>query len=449
MTSLTNSAALARRTWVPSESERFVQTIARETSLRSPEATAEQLSDLIAMNRRIHDVECVNLNPATNTLNPAAAAALSAGLGSRTSLGYPGAKYEMGLEAIEQIEVIAAELSAEVFDALYAEVRVPSGAMANLYAFMACAKPGDSIIVPPATIAGHVTHHSSGVAGLYGLDVHDAPIHADNYTIDVGALSELALRVQPKLISVGSSLNLTHHDVGGIRGVADSVDAKVLFDAAHLSGPIAGGAWPNPLSEGAHLMTMSTYKSLGGPTAGLLVTNDAEIAERVDAIAFPGLTANFDSGKTTALAITLLDWLAYGVGYAETMVDTAQALAAALEVREVPVHQAGDGATRSHAFALNVSGHGGGQRVAHHLRGANLLTSAIGLPTGLDAGLRIGTNELVRWGATADHMDELAELLAQALAAEQPTRLASAISEFRGRFDTLHFLRQGHVRVAS
>ena len=90
---------------------------------------------------------------------PAAEALLSAGLGSRPSLGYPGEKYEMGLEAIEQIEVVAAELAAEVFGARYAEVRVGSGALANLYAFMATCRPGDTIIAPPASIGGHVTHH--------------------------------------------------------------------------------------------------------------------------------------------------------------------------------------------------------------------------------------------------------------------------------------------------
>ena len=95
-------------------------------------------------------------------MNPRAEAALASGLGSRPSLGYPGDKYEMGLESIEKIEVIAAELAAEVFGARYAEIRVPSGAIANLYAFMATAKPGDRIIAPPGSIGGHVTHHQPG-----------------------------------------------------------------------------------------------------------------------------------------------------------------------------------------------------------------------------------------------------------------------------------------------
>lgn len=435
----TPSASLASRPWIPEPSDALVAAIAAGVASRSPGDVVAELDELVARNRAIHDRRCVNLNPATNTMSPRAEAVLAAGLGTRPSLGYPGAKYEMGLEAVERIEVIAAELAAEVFGARFAEVRVPSGALANLFGFMACARPGDSIIVPPATIAGHVTHRSAGAAGLYGLDVHEAPIDADRYTIDVAALAPLAERVQPALITVGSSLNLTHHDVTGIRSVADAVGARVLFDAAHLAGPIAGGVWPRPLVEGAHLMTMSTYKSLGGPPGGLIVTDDAALAERIEAIAFPGLTANFDVAKTAALAYTLADWRATGAAYGEVMVAAADRLAAELADRDVPVHTAGGQATRSHAFAVDASDHGGGHRGATHLRRANLLTSAIGLPSGTDDGIRIGTNEIVRWGATADDMAPLADLLQRALVSAEPETVGPAVTEYRQRFSTVGF----------
>ena len=163
-------------------------------------------------------------------MNPKAEAALARGLGGRPSLGYPGDKYGMGLEAIEEIEVIAAELAAEIFNARYAEVRVASGAMANLYAFMALTKPGDAIIAPPASIGGHVTHHDPGCAGLYGLNIHPAPVDPNGFTVDLDALRDQALRVRPKLITIGGSLNLFPHPVADIRTIADEVGAKVLFD---------------------------------------------------------------------------------------------------------------------------------------------------------------------------------------------------------------------------
>ncbi len=421
---------LVRRDWVPEASEARVDAICESIPCDAP-SILDAIDDLIEANHTIHDIECVNLNPATNTMSPRAAAALRSDLSSRTSLGYAGAKYEMGLEAIEAIEVYAAELAALLFNADYAEIRVPSGAMANLYAFMATAQPGDSIIVPPASIAGHITHHSPGAAGLYGLDIHEAPIDADKYTVDVAALAEQADRVRPRLITIGASLNLMHHDVAGIRDVADQVDAKVLFDAAHLSGPIAGGVWPNPLDQGAHIMTMSTYKSLGGPTAGLALTNDPDLAERIDRIAFPGLTANFDVGKTASLAVTLAEWLADGPARAQLMIDCAARLADELTARDVAVHRCGDIASRSHAFALDARDLDGGSATALHLRRANLLTSAIGLPSGGDDGVRLGTNELARLGAGAGDMVDLAELIAAALASREPGAIATPVSAWR------------------
>src|SRR5690606_18754362 len=139
------------------------------------------------------------------------------------------------------------------------------------------------------------------------------------------------------------SLNLLPHPVAELRAVADRVGARLLFDAAHACGMLAGGRWPNPLREGADLVTMSTYKSLGGPPAGLVLTDDEELAARIDAIAHPGLTANFDVAKSAALALSLLDWVDHGPGYAAAMADTAAALAAALEAEGLPVFRTVEG----------------------------------------------------------------------------------------------------------
>ncbi len=265
---------LIRRPWVNARSEDLVQSIAAVTAAASSESTDAELQRLVRDNRRIHDDEGINLNPASNVMNPRAEALMAAGLGSRASLGHPGDKYEMGLQAIERIEVIAAELAAEVFAAKYAEVRVGSGALANLYVFMATCKAGDIIIAPPPSIGGHVTHQPAGAAGLYGVKTVSAPVQADGYTVDVDALRTLAHEVKPKLITLGGSLNLFAHPVAAVRGIADEVGATLMFDAAHLSGMIAGRAWANPLADGAHVMTMSTYKSLGGPPGGLIVGMD-------------------------------------------------------------------------------------------------------------------------------------------------------------------------------
>ena len=437
---------LAARDWVPPPCEARVQSIAKAIAGQRADAIAARVEWLAAENRRIHDERCFNLDPAANVMNPRAEALLSSGLGSRPSLGYPGDKYEMGKEAIEEIEVIAAELAANIFKARFAEIRVGSGALANLYALMALAKPGDAIIVPPASIGGHVTHHEAGCAGLYGLRIHLSPVAADGFTVDVAALRDMAKRLKPRIITIGGSLNLFPHPVGDIRKIADEVGAKVLFDAAHQCGLIAGGVWPNPLAEGAHVMTMSTYKSLGGPAGGLIVTNDAEIAKRLDAIAFPGLTANFDAAKSAALAITLLDWREQGGAYAKAMVDVSQAMAAELAKRGVPVFSTPRGVTQSHQFAIRAAGYGGGQTIAKKLRQAGFLTCGIGLPIeevkGDTNGLRIGTPELVRRGVTVKDVPAIAALLAEALASNDPEAIAPRTAERRAKFKGVHFVRR-------
>ena len=434
--------ALAYRPWAPKPSEDLVETVSAQTAGQPAAIVLAEIDRLVAENHQIHDVESINLNPATNVMNPRAEAMLSARLGSRPSLGYPGDKYETGLEAIERIEIIAAELAAEVFGARYAEVRVGSGALANLYAFMATCQPGDTIIAPPASIGGHVTHHAPGAAGLYGLRTLPAPVTAHGFTVDVPALRELAREQRPKLITIGGSLNLFPHPVAEIREIADEVRARVLFDAAHLCGMIAGGAWPSPLAEGAHMITMSTYKSLGGPPGGLIVTDDAELAERLDAIAYPGLTANFDAGKTAALAVTMIDWKVAGQAYAETMIANAQRLASELADLGVPLFVAERGFTESHQFAILAERYGGGQRAARRLRQANLLACGIGLPVApVDDdvnGLRIGTPEITRLGMTPDDMPALASFIHRGLSDGDRT-LGDEVTAWRRRFASVHF----------
>lgn len=436
--------ALAPRPWLPPHSAAYVDSLAAGTAEASSSDVLERLDRLVALNHRIHDRECINLNPATNVMNPRAEAMLAAGLGSRASLGYPGDKYETGLEAIEQIEVIASELAAEVFDARYAEIRVPSGAIANLYAFLATCEPGDTIIAPPPSIGGHVTHHAGGSAGMYRLRTVPAPVDAGRFTVDVDAVRRLAHEVRPRMITIGASLNLYAHPVAELRDIADEVGAVLLFDAAHVCGLIAGGAWPNPLEQGAHLMTMSTYKSLGGPPGGLVLTNDSELAQRLEAVAYPGLTANFDAGKAAALAVTLVDWKATGKEYAATMVETAAALAEQLTARGLPVHEGDDGPTRSHQLAVRAHPWGGGQQAAKRLRAANLLACGIGLPVdevdGDTNGLRIGTPEVVRLGMKPADMTTLGSLIADGLDPDaDPARVAAQVTEWRAGFTGIHY----------
>ncbi len=437
---------LQARPWVPEGAEHYMQTLANRFARQNADENERELLAFVEENRVIHELECFNLNPATNAINPKAEALLASGVGSRPSLGYPGDKYEMGLEGVEKIEVLAAELVAEVFGARYAEIRVASGALANLYTYMLAARPGDTVFVPSATVGGHFSHHANGAAGMYGVKPHLMAVDAKNYSVDLNALRKDAHHLKPKLITVGNSLNLFPHPVREVRKIADEVGALVLFDAAHLCGLIAGRAWQQPLEEGAHLMTMSTYKSLGGTAGGLIVTNDAEIAKKLDAVAYPGMTANFDAAKSASIAMTMLDWQVHGKAYAAEMVRTAKALGEALVERGLPLFARDRGITTSHQFAIEAHDFGGGQRMAHLLRKANILSCGIGLPLpeipGDVNGLRMGSPELVRWGMTGKDMAPLAGFIADVLLGKKtPEAVAPAVSAYRRQFQTLHFVR--------
>jgi glycine hydroxymethyltransferase len=189
---------------------------------------------------------------------------------------------------------------------------------------------------------------------------------------------------------------------------------------------------------------MSTYKSLGGPPGGLVLTNDAELAARIEAIAYPGLTANFDVARVAALAVTLVDWRVAGADYARTMVATARRLADELAARDLPVFAKERGATTSHQFALAAHRWQGGQRAAHRLRQANLLACGIGLPIEAVAsdtnGLRLGTPEVARLGMTAEDMPHLAGLLARALDPDtDPAQVARDVTAWRAGFAGVSF----------
>ena len=438
---------IADKPWLPDDCRDLIADLEEPLSEGSFDDIDDRVMALIDDHERHMDDETIGLNAGTNIMNPRASALLSRSLGNRPSLGFPGDKYEMGMQHAEKLEIACESLVKRLFDAPFAEIRVPSGAIANLYCFMATCKAGDAIMAFPGEMGGHVTHHDAGCAGLYGLDVHPVPYDAQRMTIDLERLRADAHRIKPKLITVAGSLCLFPYPVADVRAIADEVGAYVLYDAAHMGGMIAGKRFQDPLKEGAHMMTMSTYKAFGGPPSGLVLSADEGLAAKLDAIAFPGMTANFDLGKTAALLMSVLDLLEYGEAYADTCISNAQALAQALEEKGFTVHGVeGQGHTDSHHLALHAQTLGGGQAAAKRLAEANILLCGIGLPidpvAGDMNGIRIGTQEITRQGMGADAMAEIARLMARLwLAGESAGAVRRDVTDFRRTYRELVFVR--------
>jgi glycine hydroxymethyltransferase len=426
--------------WLPAAAAALAAEV--EASL-DPAVAAEAIERLVTAQDAVA-AATINLNPAANVMNPRAEALLARGLSTRPALGPPGAKHETGVEAIGRIELIAAGLACRLFAGRIAEIRLPSGSLANLAAFHALTEAGDTVIVPPAAIGGHASHHRPGAAGLRGLRVLEAPVDAGRYAIDLDGLRALARAERPALIVAGGSLNLFPPHLAELHAIADEAGARFLYDAAHVAGLIAGGAWPQPLAEGADLLTMSTYKSLGGPAGGLIVASDPVLAERIDRVAFPGLTANSDAGRAAALAVALADAHKHGAAYAAEMIASARALAEALAGHGVAVYAAAHGFTASHQFAIEAGDPAAADAAVRRLRAAGLLATTIGLPgdrSGRPRGIRMGTPEVVRRGLTAADMPELAGLIAEALRGPVPPEaVAARVTALRSRFRRLRFL---------
>ncbi len=439
--------ASSYRGWMPPDVAAFVaQHDARYAALPLA-ALDEMLFALVDAHEQHLDTTCINLYAGTNIPNPRSARLLGSTIGSRPNLGYPGDKYNKGMQHADQIEVLLTHLLRRAFGAKYVEHRVGSGSLANLYAYMATTRPGDPILAFGDAAAGHPTHHAVGAAGLYGLQVHEVPFDSDRMDIDLDGLARVAHDIRPKLIIVAGSMCLFPYNVAGARAVADDVGAYLLYDAAHMGGLIAGGQFQQPLAEGAHLMTGSTYKSFGGPPGGMVLTDDAELAARLDRIAFPGLTANFDLARSAALALAALDSLTYGQPYAVQCIANAQALAAALADHGVAVHHvAGRGHTASQHVAVRATAYDGGNAACKRLEAAHLLMTGIGLPGEAVAGeynaIRIGTQEVTRWGMRETEMAQIAMLIARVLVGDEPpAQVRPDTIALRSGFQKVQFVR--------
>ncbi|WP_158841643.1 serine hydroxymethyltransferase [Saccharothrix deserti] len=365
------------------------------------------------------DDEGIVLYAGTNVLSPAAAAAVATTVSSRPSMGWPGEKYQVGLDHLDTLEVLAPMLVASLMEGRFAEVRLQSATLANLAVYTAFARAGDKIAVLPEFAGGHASHHAQGVPAIRGLTVVDLPYLPDELDIDYGRLPGFLRVHRPRIVVIGASLMLFPHDVAAVRAAADEVGAILVYDASHMAGLVAGKVFQRPLHEGAHLMTFSTYKSFGGPSGGCVVTRDPDLAERVSTVAYPGMLANYDAGRLGALAVTAAELAEHGPDYATACVANAQALGAALFDRGFDVARHDGVFTRSHHLAVDALGIGGGDAAAVLLGEAGVYLSGIGLPwqridEGL-RGLRIGTQEITRRGFVPADMPAIADLMRRAL----------------------------------
>jgi glycine hydroxymethyltransferase len=432
--------------WASAAAQAYLRQKSGPLAGMEPRAIADRVRALAEEHEAWVDGSCLTFYAGTNTMSPMARAMLASSMGTRPSMGHPGDKYQPGVRFLEEVETLAIDACRRLFRARFAEVRLPSGSSANLSVFMALTRAGDRILALPEWAGGHPTHREEGMAGLHGLVIRDVPFDPARMQIDLDGVRRVAKKTQPRLIIVGASLALFPYPLQDVRAIAEEVGALVMYDGAHLAGIIAGGQFQDPLAEGAHLFTSSTYKTLGGPPGGLVLTNDPEIARRIDAVAYPGMTANFDCARVGALAVAAAELLEFGPAYARDCLANAQALARALAAEGFDVVAAARGFTRSHHLAVDVHDLGGGAPVARRLEAANIILSKFilprdaGGPAGQMSGLRLGLQEVTRRGLGVAEMPAIARLMRRVvLEGENPAAVGAEVRALRQRYARVRY----------
>lgn len=430
--------------WAGEPSRQRMAELEERFSGLAPEEVGRSVGRILADHAEKVDENGIVLYAGTNAMSPLARRFLGSALESRPSMGYPGEKYQTFLEHVEELEMLVVDLARRAFRAEFAEVRVQSGTLANLAVYSTFAEPGDTIAVLPEAAGGHISHHGYGAPSIRGVEVVDLPYDVQRMNVDLEKLPEFLNRHRPKLMVVGASLLLFPHPLERIREISERAGAILVYDAAHVDGLISGGLFQQPLAEGADLITSSTYKSLGGPSGGMILTNDPALAERVAGTVYPAMTANYNAGRLAALAVTLAESLRFGEDYARACIANARELARSLEEEGFVVAGAGQGFTDSHHVGVDAYDFGGGDAAARALAEAGIYLSGIGLPwQGADEvyrGIRIGTQELTRRGMKPEHMAKIAGWMGDVLLRKQNAApVNDRVREFRREFTSYEY----------
>ena len=335
----------------------------------------------------------IELIASENIVSPAVLAAVGSVLTNKYAEGYPDKRYYHGCACVDRVERLAIERACRLFGAAFANVQPHSGSGANAAVYLALLQPGETILGMGLDAGGHLTHGARvSSSGKYYKSVAYGVTPAGK--LDYDAVTRLAAEHKPRLIIAGGSAYPDVIDFKRFRSIADSVGAYFMVDMAHVAGLVAGGVYPNPL-KWADVVTSTTHKTLRGPRGGLILTNNPEIAKKIDSAVFPGLQGgplmHVIAGKAVAFLENLTPAFA---AYARQIVANAAALADTLHGRGIDLV---GGGTQTHLILIDLRRFGlTGRAVCDALADAGLICNKNAVPNdpqkpGVTSGLRVGT----------------------------------------------------------
>ena len=239
----------------------------------------------LELTRQCDEIELI---ASENIVSRAVAEATGSCLTNKYAEGYPGKRYYGGCQYVDIAETLAIERAKKLFGCGFANVQPSSGSQANQGVYMALAKPGDTILGMSLAAGGHLTHGASVNQSGKWFKAVAYGVRRQDHRIDMEEVRALAKEHRPRLIIAGGSAYPRQIDFAAFRAIADEVGAHLWVDMAHFAGLVAGGAHPSPFPH-AHVVTTTTHKTLRGPRGGLILTNDEDIAKKINSAIFPGI----------------------------------------------------------------------------------------------------------------------------------------------------------------
>lgn len=361
----------------------------------------------------------IELIASENVVSKAVMAAQGSILTNKYAEGYPGRRYYGGTDVVDVVETLAIERAKEIFRAKFANVQPHSGSQANCAAYMALIEPGDTVMGMDLAAGGHLTHGAPVSFSGQTYNFVSYSVDPETELLNFDAILKQAQEVKPKLIVAGASAYSQIIDFSKFREIADAVGAKLMVDMAHIAGLVAAGLHPSPVPY-AHITTTTTHKTLRGPRGGLILTNDEELAKKINSAIFPGIQGGPLEHVVAAKAVSFKEVLDPAFKeYAINVIKNSKAMAAVF--LQDPDFRIISGGTENHLFLVDVTKVVENGKVAQNLLDeVNITLNKNSIPYETlspfkTSGIRIGSAAITARGFGEEESRKVAELIIKTL----------------------------------
>ncbi|POF61708.1 Serine hydroxymethyltransferase 2 [Novacetimonas maltaceti] len=369
---------------------------------------------------KVRQRDGIELIASENMVSAAVMAAQGSVLTNKYAEGYPGRRYYGGCVEVDKVETLAIERVKKMFGAEFANVQPHSGANANQAAFMALVRPGDTVLGMSLAAGGHLTHGAAPNYSGKWFNAVQYGVRKEDGLLDYEEMERLAREAKPKLIVAGGSAYPRVIDFARFRAIADEVGAFLMVDMAHFAGLVAAGLYPSPVPH-AHVVTSTTHKTLRGPRGGLILTNDADLAKKINSAVFPGLQGGPLMHVIAAKAVAFGEALRPDfIDYQKAVAENARVLAETLVERGFDIVTGG---TDCHLILVDLRPKGVTGRAAERsLERAGITANKNAIPfdpekPAITSGIRLGSPAATARGFGAAEFREVGVMIDEVLSA--------------------------------